>query len=389
MLAVPLPLKSKNLQPSRRRLVLGQSIGLLDGLGQGTARAAARLPELDDEAIELITAIAHRAGSGDASNIAAAMSRHGHVLELGRLAANTWALIAQATDDIREVSRILLTTVAGLSAEDVELTGAQRWRLPELCDFFVLLGIDDVSIPAFRAVRHDSEPTRENWMRLMALSAGVDPARLATEARAAIDEAADTDDPDQEPAPFNMASAWPATNERELDFGRISVDDLPSVVGLLTAESEWIAESAAELLWDVDVPGLDEQVADTLTPELPPERRFLVAVLSYVLSSDQGASAQSLFETSDPALRRAAATVAKDPGDDRRLETLRSEALRDDDATVRIAAGAASLDEPGQPPPAYWSCQWCDERNDLAAEDCRACDWGTRPAAESAEATGR
>lgn len=379
MLAVPLPPEGQLLQSSRRRLVLGQSVGVLEGLGQGTAGAAARLPELDDEAIERIKALAHRAGARDADDIAVAMRAHGHDLELTRLGAETWALIAQATDESRAVSRILLTTIAGLPAEDVRLTAAHRWRLPALCDFLTLLGIGDVTMPDYRAVLHDSEPTCENWLRLMALAADVDLSRLAAQARAALEEEAGTDDPDNREEVFDMASAWPAADDRQLVFGRISTEEHPTVVGLLTARSDWIAESAARLLWDAGVPGLDQQVAGTLSPALPPGRRFLLSVLCCVLSPDLAVRALGFLDTEDPALRWAAATVARDDDDDPQLAALRAQALDDEDATVRVAAGAVSLGQGGVSPPEYWSCRSCGQRNKLSDADCHSCDWGSRP----------
>jgi rubrerythrin len=355
-------------------LVLGSSVGLLDGLGQGTARAAARLPELGEEAIERITAIAPRASTRDADQIAAEMRRHGHILQLTVIAADTWRLVAQTSEDLRSISRLLLDTVAALSSDDVPLTAAQRWRLPVLCDFLVLLGLGDVSVPDFRDVRHDPDTVRTLWLRLVALGAGHDLARLAAEARAALNEDA-TVSHDREPAPFDLASVWPVTDDRSLDPGQISATDRSAAVRLLAAESDWVAHSAARLLWEAGAEsGLAGEVADILTPELTVGRRLLVAALSCVLSMDPAAAAAAHFNSSDPARRRAAAMLASDVDGGRQLELLRARALDDDDATVRIAAGAASFEEPGRPPPTYWSCPACGERNDPAEESCPACD---------------
>jgi hypothetical protein len=376
MLAVPLPPKVELQHPSRRRLVIGQSVGLLTGLGQAAARAATRLGELDGRAVELITALAPRASSPDAIAISAAMRAHGHELKLAGLSPETFVLTQQASDDYRKGSFILLAAIADLGEEEVALTAAQRWRLPDLCDFIALLEDDSVSIPDFRAaVRLDSESTRALWIRTMALAADFDLSLLAAQARAALEE---HEADDQIALPFEMASAWPVSGGQKLDFGRIKPVEPSAVVKLLTAQSDWIAESAARLLWDTCIPGLDEQVA-ALVPECPPARRFLVAVLCCILSAQPAVRAQSFFETEDPALRRAAAAVSQDDEHKPQLAVLRSQALRDADATIRIAAGAASLDEADVPPPAYWSCHWCAQRNDPHAEDCHSCDWGSRP----------
>lgn len=375
MLAVPLPPKVELQQPSRRRLVIGQSEGLLTGLGQGAARAATRLSELDGRAVELITALAPRASHRDAIAIAAAMRANGYDLKLPSLSPETFALIQQASDDYRDGSRILLSAIANLAEDEVALTAAQRWRLPDLCDFIALLDDDSVSIPDFRiAVRRDSESTRALWIRTMALAADFDLSLLAAQARAALEEDAPND---QVALPFEMASAWPVDGG-ELNFGRIAPVGPSEVVELLAAQSDWIAESAARLLWDTRLSGLDDEVA-ALVPAVPPGRRFLVAVLCCTLSAQPAVRAQRFFETEDPALRRAAAAVSQDDERDQQLEALRAQALLDADATIRIAAGAASLDEADVPPPAYWSCHWCTHRNDLDAEECDDCEWGSRP----------
>ena len=182
---------------------------------------------------------------------------------------------------------------------------------------------------------------------------------------------------DQVALPFEMASAWPVGGG-ELNFGRIDPVEHPAVVKLLAAQSDWIAESAARLLWDTRIPGLDEQVA-ALVPECPPARRFLIALLCCMLSAEPAVIAHSFFKTQDPALRRAAAAVSQDDEHDPQLKLLRSQALRDADASIRIVAGAATLDEPEVPSPAYWSCHWCAQRNAPNTEDCHSCDWGSRP----------
>lgn len=246
--------------------MIGQSVGLLAGLGQGAARAAARLGELDGRAVELITALAPRASHRDAIAISAAMRAHGHDLKLPTLSPETFALIQQASDDYRDGSRILLAAIADLAEDEVALTAAQRWRLPDLCDFIALLDDDSVSIPDFRAaVRLDSESTRALWIRTMALAADFDLSLLAAQARAALEE--DGAD-DQVALPFEMASAWPERGV-ELNFGRIDPVEPSEVVELLAAHSDWIAESAARLLWDTRFPGLDDEVA-ALVPEVPP-----------------------------------------------------------------------------------------------------------------------
>ncbi|WP_139263611.1 NACHT domain-containing protein [Geodermatophilus africanus] len=376
MLTVPLPPKEEVRRVARNHMVFGTSPGLLAGLDEGTARAAVRLPELGEDAIEPIATIAPRAWYRTAGQIAAAMEVHGHHIDVMGVAADTWRFFAQIGEDFREASRKLLTTVAALSAQDVELTAAQRWRLPLLTSLLVSLSVDKVSVSDLRDVRLDPDPERQQWLRLMALGSGIDLAGLAAEARAAISEDAAAGD-DRPPVPFSLAWVWPAADRRAATLQGADEEELAIAVSLLGAESDWIADSAVGLLWEATgVPRLNEQVAAILDQELSVGRRVQVAMLSCVLSPDPAASAARLLDDPDPALRRAAARLFRDAGEEGWAEDGRERALADEDVAVRIAAGAASLHEPGQPPPTYWSCTWCGERNDVTAETCQNCDLG-------------
>ena len=127
----------------------------------------------------------------------------------------------------------------------------------------------------------------------------------------------------------DLASVWPVTDDRSLDPGQISATDRSAAVRLLAAESDWVADSAARLLWEASAePGLAGEVADILTPELSEGRRLLVTALSCVLSLDPAAAAAAHFDSSDPARRRFAAMLASDLDSGRQLELLRARAGR-------------------------------------------------------------
>jgi len=306
------------------------------------------------------------------------MRKHGHDLEVGLLRPQTMALISQISNDFREGHRVLVETVTSLSRDGVQLTASQRWRLPDLCDFLDLLESDGVAMPDFwTAVQVDHEQMRASWMRCMGLAADLDLALLAEEARAALVE---INDHHRSDPLLELFYASPGGWAQDLNPGRLGSDETQSLLGLLTAASEWIAQSAVRLLWNAQTPGLAEEITDLL-PAVSPSRRFLLAVLCSVVSEDRGVRLRAFFDSEDPALRRAAAAASRGEDADPEIMALRARALLDGDATIRIAAGATTLEGPDVPAPRHWSCRWCAEFNELDADDCRACDEGTRPRA--------
>jgi hypothetical protein len=287
------------------------------------------------------------------------------------------AWLGQVSTDMRDGYRTLLSTLAGLSKDDVQLSAAQRWRLTDLCDFLGLLRPGKVSVPDFRAaVRADSEQTREIWVRSMTVAAGIDLALLAEEARAALKEIGDGSiDP-----VLHLLQASPGERGHDLDLGRLNAEDRSAVLDLLTAQSDWIAESAAQLIWDAGRPGPTAEIAVRLRDVSPP-RRFLLAALCCVVSAEPAAQMLAFFESTDPALRRAAAFVSRDVKPSPQILALKARALLDADATVRVAAGATTFEAPDLPPPDQWSCRSCANLNEFHVVDCPSCSHGTRPCA--------
>lgn len=284
---------------------------------------------------------------------------------------------AQLGDDYRQGTRALLSSVAGLANEDVPPTRVQRWRLPELCDFLNMLQDGEVGVGDFtQAVEADSPETRGSWLRYMALAADLD-LRLLRLGRAALED----DDGKGLPAPIELTSAWPSMNTLKLQLDRIPSDDRSRVVGLLTARSNWIADSADRLLLGSGELGLDDRVA-ALFSAVGPRRRFFLALLCAVLSEQPALRLESLLESGDSSLRRAAAWLLQHRATGPATTSPRERALHDEDATVRLAAGATSLAEPGIAPPADWSFTWCLHHNGLKQADYAGCERGSRPRAD-------
>lgn len=375
MLRVPPPPKGEGLRHvARNRVVLETSVGLIDGLGQAVARAAARLPELPSEATDLISSLASRAAVPDATAISTAMAEHGHPLDLLRLPEETVAFISRAADDYRQGHRVLLETAAGLSAERVPLTPSQRWRLPDLCDLLHLLGAGETRYGDFwTAMEGAVEHRLSTWLRIMTVAADLDQHLVAGQARAALLQI----DNHHLDLLLEMFYATPGPTADGADIERLVAADRDTVVALLTVDSDWIANWAGRLLWEVRTPGLDDRIA-ALLDDVPPPRRFLLAVLSCVVSEQPIEWIGDFLESADPAVRRAAAAAARGEEADPEVAALRSRALRDADATVRLAAGAATLDDLDHPP-RHWSCRGCSTLNAMDAEDCRGCTRGTRP----------
>lgn len=378
LLSVPVPAEGEPLkQVSRRRFALSTRAGLLEGLGQAVVNAAERLPELPNSAGKRIKDFSERVGWKDAREIARIMARYGHELPTGRPSAAIKAQLANATDFLEVDYRTILETIAMLSDQDVKLSACQQWRLPQLCELFHLLETVEDTVSSLRAAAEiDTPQMRFTWLRTMTLVAGMDLPVIAAQAQLALDEFVGSS---QIYALLKLIFIKPEEKTWFLDLGQLGSDALAAPLFMLTAESDWIARSAVRLLWESDVPGLTTEI-DVLLDEVSPRRRFMLAILRWSVSGgSRERLIRSYFESVDPVLRRAAASLVRREDSPPALSDLRMSALDDDDATIRVTAGATTLDAQSVSKPKYWSCAHCSGPNEMSTEDCSTCEEGTRP----------
>lgn len=377
MLAVPPPAATEIRQVSRRRVSFSPSAGLLHGLSRAVARAARQLPDFSNDDLDNITTLARRSSARNAREIWLLMQSRGHALDIIRLPEGLLDLITSFTGT-DPIDLAFLESLSALTDSDPDLSDFQTWRLPDLCDFFSLLGIDDVGVGELHAAMfEDDEATRQLWFRSLIQSADMDQALIAAQARAARTAMAARD---RASVAFEMASAWPDTGQHRIRSNRLTSVDRASVATLLGAKSEWIAARAAAMLWEARDTQLSEQIAATL-PTLPPTRRFLAATTCCRVSENRAERVDDFFGTTDPALRRAAASIASMDTDPRMYE-LASRAVCDDDLSVRQAATAvrdvSALAVESQPA-LHWSCTECLGVNPIETDDCESCSSGTKP----------
>lgn len=256
--------------------------------------------------------------------------------------------------------RALLDTIKGLApAAAVNLSAQQRWRLPNLHRLLQALHFPawDVSdLPA--DVTGGMHDLTRAWLRIAAQAAGLEPDTVGAEAWSwppgALHDALD------------LACVRLPQEDDIMSLERLDKDAQAQLPALLSSDSAWIADTAADILWG----HTDHAWYSTVTALIPhaqPLRRRSLADLAISLSNDTAAETAAYFTSSDPSLRCAAAGWLDDS------DLLCEQALLDPDASVRQAAGAAA-DDQTIPPAQYWSCPQCAELNEMSTRWCATCN---------------
>jgi hypothetical protein len=274
----------------------------------------------------------------------------------------------------------LLEAAAQLSHATAELSRADAWRLPDLCNLFSALNISEVGAGEFMsAVTSDTSQIRHEWIRCAAVAAGLNLAAVATQAHLAIREGSASPDPHRLLA---LLLTNPVGEIPQLDPQRLRDRERATLIGLLSARSDWIASSACQMLRLSRNDQLHRELLIAL-PGLPARRRSLVAYLASYASMNPVQTAAELLSQTDPATRAGATRLlAQIRNPISRVQALLAEASHDQDLTIRVASRQPFST---QPAPTTWSCRICAAYNDLANNDCRSCHLQTRPPLENVE----
>lgn len=273
----------------------------------------------------------------------------------------------------------LLEAAEQVSDVKVELSAADAWRLPDLCNLFSALNISQVgAIDLSSAVTSDTSKTRNEWIKCAALAAGLNVAAIATQAQLAVREASVNPDPDPHHL-LELLLTGPAGEMHELDPERLSDRERATLINLLSARSDWIANTACQMLRQAREGQLHKDLLIAL-PDLPARRRSSVAYLAGYTSMNPVHTAAGLLGQTDPMTRAGAARLLahiQNPGS--QAQALLAHASHDQDLTIRVASGQPST-EPGA---TIWSCPLCAYYNDIANNKCGNCHLLTHPSADN------
>ncbi|WP_412738450.1 NACHT domain-containing protein [Krasilnikovia sp. MM14-A1259] len=285
------------------------------------------------------------------------------------------AYLPSTSFDLADLDVRMLTAIARLSDDPAELSRTQRWRLPDLGAFSMLIDAGEVTIGQYEsAMTTGSDQTRIAWLRAAATAAGLEHAKLAAQAIAAL---ADIEHGDDVRDLTHVALPGPAPLA---DPSRLGPQDRQALITALSGDSDWIAESACHLLAGPPNDGLRDNLLEMI-PTLPATRRAQTSALACHLSTTPAATIRLLFTSTDPTVRSGAAhhlrTFAS-PAEE--LADLRTTARTDPNLSVRQAAGvtdeAAATDPP---PPSRWLCTDCATTKEITTEHCQHCRTANRP----------
>ncbi|GLH99923.1 NACHT domain-containing protein [Phytohabitans aurantiacus] len=219
----------------------------LPGHLQVAAASIPHLKALGSDMVNRVHELAELATFETYSDLVQALEDAGYDVPTPSWRKTINAMVADALPGLAwdERQMPLLESAAQFAEPGVELSAQQRWRLPELACLFSLVYLPKVTIGGIRAAFAPGQaPTRTEWLRALAVAAGLDLALLAAQAQAAI---AELNDPAatrvidflEMPAAGRMP-AW--------DASRLGERERSALLAAMTSDSEWMAQSANQVL---------------------------------------------------------------------------------------------------------------------------------------------
>jgi hypothetical protein len=276
----------------------------------------------------------------------------------------------------------LLQAAARLSVSPITMS-ADAWRLTSLLDLFAVLGAPAVSArDLLAALTSDTDETRDAWLSCAATVAGLDTATIAVHARQAISEA---ENPGNEKIHhiLHLILTPPPGQVQEKHAALLDIETQSKLIGLLSARSDWIADTSGDMLCGTRGDHLHDQLLAALT-ELPPPRRRKAAFVAAVVAKDRVQAAADLLHQPDPAARAGAAQLlSRFRAPNTQARQLLLDVSKDNDLTIRLESRQPYTNHPE---PTTWSCSACAEYNNLAQEDCQRCGMKTRPVGDMRQA---
>lgn len=261
---------------SRGNVIAHRRGGQQPGLIQVAVESIGHLEILGADMVEHICEIAKGATLGTYADIEEELKAHGYSpapAVIVSMPEQLSTLVATVNNDDQVLP--LLRAAQSMSRGSGECSDRDRWRLPDLCALFDLIHPQNSSISGFfDAIQSDADSVRAGWLAAAVAAADLDPAAVAMQAEAAAAE----HDRHFQPTVWNLLTAPAPDGPPAVTAARLDSTALDALVNALTTDSEWIAESALELLQNVTTEQLGDRL-DGLLDRVPTGRRQQIAAL--------------------------------------------------------------------------------------------------------------
>jgi hypothetical protein len=210
---------------------------------------------------------------------------------------------ADLTEHFWDDWEILLEAAATI-APPRPLTHSERWRYPDIAQLADVLDVENASLDGINDALSTDPAFLALWLRAVAHAAGLDLPGISAQAQAALQSWAAGNRDIMEV----IFAPQPAPAPRS-DPTRLDPADATLLIEALGATSEWLAESAYEILVAARDPGLGSRVAAVLA-QMAAGRRKNAAIVAIANDTDPPGAARRFQDRDDPALRSAAAAAA-------------------------------------------------------------------------------
>jgi len=277
---------------------------LLPGHIQAAEQGARFAPQLGSDAASAIYRIARRGSLRQYSRVRAQLTALGYQdPDPPRVPQSPGGIsLGELTEHFWDGWEVLLQAAASI-APPRPLSRSERWRYPDIAVLADVLDIENASLDGINHALSTDLAFLVGWLRAVARAAGLDLPGISAQAQAAL-QSWPAGNRDIIYVMFAPAP-WPAPG---YDSARMDPADVTLLIEALGATSEWLAESAYELLVAARDPEVGIRVAAMLT-QMPADRRRNAAIVAIANDADPSAAANRFLNRDDPALRSAAAAV--------------------------------------------------------------------------------
>jgi len=369
LLALPLPERKPPLTvPAARpgHVKVNSQGKLLPGLHEVALQAARYAAQLGQDAAAAIYRIAYRGYFRDYALVHSRLKSLGYEPPPDIHPAGDLRGLISELPDIWEKWPAFLAAAASLGQPRL-LANIERWRYPNVAVLGNVLLMQEGTVVGVNRAFTSEQMLMRGCMMAAAHAVGLDLPAISAEAAVALKEwnggNRDLIDVMFAPRPYPSPA---------LDTARLDRHDKDILIEALGAASDWLANTACDLLLSALDPSIGQQAADRIG-EIPPSRRVGAAMVAIANDPSPPEAASRLLDAGDPLVRVGSATAARmlaQHGSTQAWASVLARAQTDDDQKVRLAAGA---DPATAGKETYWSCEECGQVNETAARQCSAC----------------
>jgi len=367
LLALPLPERKPPLTVLSARpghVTVNSKGKLMPGLHEVALQAARYAAQLGQDAAAAIYRIAYRGYIRDYALVRSRLKSLGFETPPDIRPGDLRGLMGELPD-IWEKWPSFLGAAVSLGHRHL-MPNSEIWRYPNLSGLGNVLLMQQGTLVGVNRAFTSEQMLMRDCMMAAAHAAGLDVPAISAEASLALEEWK-RGNRDVVDVMFAPQSCSPSA----LDPDRLDHHDKNSLIKALGATSDWLANTACELLLSARDSSIGQQAADRIG-ELPPDRRTGATMVAIANDASPPEAASRFLDAGDPAVRVGAASVARmlaQHGNAQAWAPVLDRGRTDDAQEVRLAAG---VDAATAGKETHWSCE-CGQANVTAARHCSAC----------------